>query len=503
MNVRQRRDPELKAIIDYCLEGTLPSDDKKAREFILSSDQFDVIDDVLYHVEKDSSLRIVPPSCDRQTLFHEAHDGVFGAHLRDEKIHSELAKHYWWPRMRRDIARWCLGCLVCASRQVSRPTRPPLTPIPVTGPFDRVGVDVVKLPVSHAGNQYAIVFVDYLTKWPEVFPTKDQTSLTIAKLLITEIISRHGVPSELLSDRGTAFLSELMQNVCELMGSKKVNTTAYHPQTDGLVERFNRTLINMLSKKVERSGKDWDEHLPYVLFAYRASVQASTRESPFFLLYGRDPRLPTEVCLDVSPSRQEMDLDSYKTEVATHMADAWRIARNNVKDAQRKQKRQYDKRTRPVKYAVGDRVFVLMPGARNTKAYKFARPFHGPYRVMVVHDTGLEVRPVDRPQSPLIRVAFDRVRPCSTEIGNVFWPPRSPRKRQESIESVEVTQNSVTKNKDTATDGPDATLTTPGRSNSELSASSGSKRVTSRPPNIWEGRLRTCRGRHVDKSGEM
>ena len=120
----------------------------------------------------------------------------------------------------------------------------------------------------------------YLTKWPEVFPTKDQTAPTIAKLLVEDIICRHGVPAELLSDRGPSFLSGLMQEVYAVMGIHKVNTTAYHPQTDGLVERFNRTLIDMIAKSTDSGGKDWDIRLPFLLFAYRATPQASTGESP-------------------------------------------------------------------------------------------------------------------------------------------------------------------------------------------------------------------------------
>ena len=119
---------------------------------------------------------------------------------------------------------------------MGKPVRPPLTPIPVSGPFDRVGVDVLQLPTTCRGNRYAVVFMDYLTKWPEVFATADQTALTIAKLLVEEIISRHGVPTQLLSDQGPSFLSRLMLEVCTVMGVKKVNTSAYHPQSDGLVE---------------------------------------------------------------------------------------------------------------------------------------------------------------------------------------------------------------------------------------------------------------------------
>ena len=112
--------------------------------------------------------------------------------------------------MRTNIVEWCRSCMQCA-RRIGKQERPPLTPIPVTGPFDRVGVDVVQFAKSQNGNKYAGVFVDYLTKWPEVFPTPDQSALTIAKLLVEHIISRHGVPRELLSDRGGAFLSRLLK----------------------------------------------------------------------------------------------------------------------------------------------------------------------------------------------------------------------------------------------------------------------------------------------------
>ncbi len=324
---KQHDDSELKMIIDYLTEGVLPSEDRQARELVMSKPQYQMVDGVLYRVQADKTLRIIPPSPDRKKLFDEIHGGVFGGHLRDAKIHSALAKHYWWPGMRTDILKWCRGCLTCATRRIGRQEKPPLVPIPVAGPFDRVGVDVLQLPTSYEGNQYAVVFVDYLTKWPEVFPTKDQTTLTIARLLVEHVISRHGVPADLLSDRGTPFLSKLMQEVCQLMGIHKVNTTAYHPQTDGLVERFNRTLLDLLAKTVESSGRDWDTHLPYVLFAYRASLQESTRESPFYLLYGRDPRLPTDAALSATASTTYMEIDDYKSELAVSLTGACTLAR--------------------------------------------------------------------------------------------------------------------------------------------------------------------------------
>ena len=276
--VLQREDPQLMKIIHYLEDGTLPENEKEARELALTKSQFELLEGILYHVESDKTLRIIPPTSHRKKLFNEVHSGLLSGHLRDAKMHGELSRHYWWPEMRADIRRWCKACITCASRRIGRAERPLMTPIPVSGPFDRVGVDVVQFPTSYDGNKYAVVFVDYLTKWPEVFAVPDQTAITIAHLLVEEVICRHGVPAELLSDRGSAFLSALLQDVYQLMGTHKVSTTAYHPQTDGLVERFNRTLIDMLVKTVEKNGRDWDRRLPHVLFAYRASPQESTKD---------------------------------------------------------------------------------------------------------------------------------------------------------------------------------------------------------------------------------
>ena len=421
---RQRQDPELTMIMEYLQAGTMPKDSKKARELILTQSQYEVVGGVLYHVEPDKTLRIIPPAGDRKQIFEEAHAGTFGGHLREAKIHGQLSKHYWWPRMRADITSWCRACLTCATRHVGQAVKPPLTPIPVAGPFDRVGVDVIKFPMSSAGNQYAVVFMDYLTKWPEVFATSDQTALTVARLLVEQVISRHGVPAELLSDRGKAFLSKLLHEVYDLMGMKKVNTTAYHPQTDGLVERFNRTLTSMLAKTVKKDGSDWDKHLPYVLYAYRTSPQESTKESPFFLLYGRDSRLPTDQALSPQPPRDVIDVDTYKSEVSQGLSAAWKMAREQVQKAQRRQKTQHDRHARDPGFRVGDRVFVLMPAKRLGKAHKFARPFGGPYRIVAMCENGAEVKLIDKPQSDAIRVALNRVRRCPVEIPDSESPDK-------------------------------------------------------------------------------
>ena len=418
LSTRQRNDGSIRRIIDYLERGDLPQCEKEARELVLGKSQYTLLDNILYHIEPDHTLRVIPPTADRERLFKEAHEGPFSGHLREAKIHGQLSRHYWWPGMRRDIVTWCRMCITCATRSVGRRAQPPLTPIPVAGPFDRVGVDVLQLPKTKRGNRYAIVFVEYLTKWPEVYAAADQTAPTIAKLLVEEIISRHGVPRQLLSDRGPSFLSKLMYEVCQLLGVTKINTSAYHPQTDGLVERFNRTLTDMLSKSVVPGTQEWDVRLPYVLFAYRSTLQSSTRESPFFLLYGRDPQLPTQAALSPPVQREFVQLDDYRSLMVRAMSEAWDVAQKNIHKAQKRQKRQHDKGAKNFDFHVGDRVFVHMPSLKSGPGHKLARPFKGPYRILEVFPNGADVVLVDKPSSAVIRVALNRLRYCPTELSD-------------------------------------------------------------------------------------
>ena len=138
----------------------------------------------------------------------------------------------------------------------------------------------------------------------------------------------------------------------------------------------------MLAKTVEKGGKDWDECLPFVLFDYRVCEQRSTCESPFFLIYGRDPRLPTEAALCPSKFKATVDLREYGVELVSKMADAWELAQKYIGRAQCRQKSYYDKKSRPPNFAVGDRVFLFKPAQKTGETRELSRPYHGPYRVI-------------------------------------------------------------------------------------------------------------------------
>ena len=139
-----------------------------------------------------------------------------------------------------------------------------------------------------------------------------------------------------------------------MLGFHKVNTSAYHPQTDGLIERFNRTLTAMLAKTLEKGGKDCDQRLPNFLFAYRASQQPSTLESTFYLLYRRDPRLPIDSILCPSKAKKLVGLQEYGCELTAKMSEAWEIAKQYVRKAQKRQKQLYDRECRLPNFEIRD-----------------------------------------------------------------------------------------------------------------------------------------------------
>ena len=175
----------------------------------------------------------------------------------------------------------------------------------------------------------------------------DQKSVRIVKLLVEEIIPVFGVPEALLSDRGTNLLSHLMQDVCGLLGIKKINTTAtaYHPQCNGLIERFNRTLKTALRKHAAKFGAQWDKYLHGVLWAYRNTPHESTNEKPSFLLFGTDCRYPTEVAWLPPTAITPTEVQDYREELMLNLSSGREIAAEAIQSAQSKYKKNYDRKT--------------------------------------------------------------------------------------------------------------------------------------------------------------
>ena len=220
----QRKNEDMSHVITYLDNGVFSTDEKLANTQALTQSQV--------HCPRKHPLscgaRQIPqgnPPNDRlEELFWTAHEG---ACMSDVKVHSQ---HYWWDRMRANISRRTKGCLLCGTHSPGCAIWPLLTPIPVAGPLWCVGVDVLQLPCSYSENCYPLFFMDYLMKRPEVFAIVDQTSATIAKILVEKIMSRHGVPAEILSDRGrTFYLVSWKKQILLGFHKFKTNSTNSHP----------------------------------------------------------------------------------------------------------------------------------------------------------------------------------------------------------------------------------------------------------------------------------
>ena len=212
--------------------------------------------------------------------------------------------------------------------------------------MERIAIDLTgPLPRTRAGNTSIMVVADYFTKWVEAFALPDQTAETVAKTLVEQVVTRFGTPLEIHTDQGREFEAGLFRRVCRLLGIRKTRTTPFHPQSDGMVERFNRTVKTMLSMFVAENQNDWDEHLPYVLMAYRSSQHESTKFTPNMLMLGREVALPLDVVVGSPEERSETTgAPDYVDRLRARRTRAHEFARRRLRQTQNYQKRQYDRR---------------------------------------------------------------------------------------------------------------------------------------------------------------
>ena len=216
-----------------------------------------------------------------------------------------MAQRCYWPKIHHDTKEYVQACEVC--QQIKPPAfynQAELVPLRPNRPFEIMTTDIDgELPLSEAGNCYILVVCDHFTKWVELFALRSITAQDVAEKLML-VCCRHGMPETILSDQGTNYQAALISELLELLDVRRVRTSPYHPECDGLTERFNRTLKTMIASYVNEDQDDWDTKLPMLAFAYNTAVHATTKCTPFELIYGREPKIP----LDLTHERVEVDL---------------------------------------------------------------------------------------------------------------------------------------------------------------------------------------------------
>ena len=319
----------------------------------------------------------------RAEVLHQLHDSETSGHLGISKTLKRVQERFYWVGCNQDVKHWCSSCDACASRKgPPRAVRAPMAQYNVGAPMERVAVDVLgPLPESESGNKYLLIVADYFSKWTEAFPMGDQEATTVAEILVREVISRFGVPLSLHSDQGRNFESTVFSEMCRLLGVKKTRTTPLHPQSDGMVERFNRTFEAQLSKFVDQHQSDWDEHVPLLLMAYRTASHETTGVTPAKMMMGRDLRLPIDLFIGRPPEEVPVHKSEYAQQLHSRMERIHSFAREHLQLKSDKMKEHYDSRAAVSELKEGDAAWLHNPQRKKGISPKLSRPWQGPYVV--------------------------------------------------------------------------------------------------------------------------
>ena len=271
-------------------------------------------------------------------ILKDAHQQV--GHLGIAKTFEMIQRGFYWPGFYKDVETFCKSCEICTRNKVVPRPRSPMKPIDIVPvQFYMIGVDLIgPLKLTRQGNKYILSIIDYYTKYAEAVALPNQEAETVVRAL-EQVFARHGMPSVLLMDQGRNFESHLVASMCQLFGIEKRRTTAYHPQTDGLCERFNGILKTLLRMRVNNDKDDWDEQLPHALPAYRVSKQSSTGATPFEMLYGRDPRLPLGVEPEELETKPTHGPAKYLEDLKKRQNNMRKIVMERIEQSQKKQKR--------------------------------------------------------------------------------------------------------------------------------------------------------------------
>ena len=367
--------------------------------------------------------QVVLPASLTKAAVQDAHAG----HLKAAKTLAKLKEKWFFRKMRATCIKYIDGCPTCQEKDRGRKTIAPLGRMPEPwAAWHTVAVDVLgPLPQTSKGMKYVIVLTDYMTKFVLAIATKDQTAETTAEALMMKFLE-YGFPERIITDNGPNFRSRLMDQMCQLLRAAHLFTTPYHPQFDGLCERFNRTLASMLRGFVSEHQRDWDSFLPYVMYAYRTAVQESTKEAPFFLMFGRTPSEPLDMCLrqQGGPSPPEprsavTRVQATKPAMVTRMHVAFTHVQAHLREARHRQKKYHDRSSKERSFEVGDEVLLLDERVQEGQTKKLRSPWKPGYRI--IEKIGPLNYRIEHPnrRGRILRVHVERLKEQKPEF---VWP---------------------------------------------------------------------------------
>lgn len=358
----------------------------------LTKPRFCVINGLLYRISRPSTddlsktsriEQIVVPSQFRRSVLSLAHDDSFSGHFGVCKTFRKLAECFWWPGLKSSVKQFINECGVC--QVMGKPNqiipKAPLKPIPAIGePFVELVIDVVgPLPKTKSGFTHLLTIMDRASRFPEAFPMRRITSKVVFDKLI-EFFSRYGLPRTIQTDCGTNFTSKVFKGKCAELAIRHKTSVPYHPESQGVVERFHQTLKSILKKYCYEQGEEWDKGLPFALFALRNHPNSSTGVAPFELVFGHKVRGPLEIFHEMLETGLggDANVGDFVEELRKKLSRAWKFARENLASSQAAMKLNFDRKSKARSFEPGELVLVL-----STDSDNFLEPrYKGPWKVL-------------------------------------------------------------------------------------------------------------------------
>ena len=365
----------------YLQHGIMPENHADFKKIQAMAKEYCIVEDKLYRkgcVKGRLVHQYYVPKKFRADIMTSYHDHNLGGHQGSLKTFNRIRSKFFWPGYHLDVDKYVESCVTCQEASMARPyANGPVSRMKVCYPFERVGIDVLgPLPVTSNGNRYIVMLVDHGSKWPEAFPVDKVNATVIANLLYSHVVCRYGAPCELLSDRGSNFLSRVVTKFCTLFDIKPVHTTAYHPQTNGLVERMNGTIVKTIVKMIDKAQDQWETFLPAALFAYRSTPHAELGISPFEILLGWKARLPIDVAMGVMDQQVAQGYQEHLDNLTTLRE----LARTHIEEVQASRNRNKDNAW-PM-YKSGDQVWLYTPKVKEGDVKKLTIKWNGPFTII-------------------------------------------------------------------------------------------------------------------------
>jgi hypothetical protein len=339
----------------------------------------------------------------KKQILYEYHDAPLGGHRGMNKTYKAVKAKFSWPNMKKEIEEYIKKCKSCQVNKLLSPKGRAAMEITTTENhlFEKCSLDIVgPLPETNRGNKYILTFQDDLSKLVTAIPIPQQDANTAAREFVLNIILKMGTPKHISTDQGTNFLSDLFKNTCKLLKIKKLQTTAFRPESNGGLERSHRVLAEYLRHYVNEDQTNWDECVPYAMYVYNTTIHTATGYTPFEPVYG------FQSTFHETPSPQ-YNYDDYVMELKSRLQTAHDVAKQKLITAKQKSKEYFDTKAKEIQIDIGDKVLLYDETVRRGRSKKLSSQWIGPYEVIEVDKVNAIIKKGRRVQ----KVHINRLKP--------------------------------------------------------------------------------------------